>query len=349
MATKTETTTPVPPPNQMRFSGIIGHEEIIHYLRQAHQLGRLPQTLLFDGPRGVGKSAMAFALAKFLLAGGREEGEAFERHSRKVEADPPIHPDLRMLVPSGPGGQIRVDDVRDVIDVSLQMPLEAERRIIIIDPLDRLNVSSANTLLKLLEEPPPLLTLILATDSIHAILPTIRSRAARLRLHPLGDEAIAKWLVEAHGAEPKIARVAALYGEGCPGRALDQLGGKALADRDTLINEWQFFQKHGMQGLFRVAFNLADISQPLETVLSAWMTWLRDGLVCATSPGREDLLVNADRATDLAEEASRIDPRALGRCLELIAEARPDARRMINKQLFFETLLLRLGPELKRS
>lgn len=336
-------------PNSNRFENLIGHDSVIEYLRKAHRLNKLPQTILFDGPSGIGKSSMAYALAKFLLAGGQDDSDVYQKHARKVEMQPPIHPDLRMLTPSGAGGQIKVDDVRDAIDVAFQMPIESDRRVIIIDPADRLNVSAANSLLKLLEEPPSLLTLILATESVHGILPTIRSRSARLRLYPLSSELIVRWLEKSHGIDPQLARVAALFSDGCPGKALQQIGGKAVADRDTLIREWQFFQAHGFQAIFRVAWNLAGITQPLETLLGAWTTWLRDSLVAATTPQRHDLLVNSDRMEDLAEEAQRLGPRVIGRCLEHLVQARLDARRLINRQLFFEALLLRLGPELKRS
>jgi DNA polymerase III gamma/tau subunit len=83
--------------------------------------------------------------------------------------------------------------------------------------------------------------------------------------------------------------------------------------------------------------------------LGAWTAWARDAFVAAASPGRPDLLVNRDRAEDLAAEAERYGPQVLGRCLECLLEARGDARRMVNRQLFVENLLLRLGPALKRT
>jgi len=336
-----------PDPRQATFAGLIGHERVISYLRRAAGRERLPQAVLFDGPPGVGKSAMAYALAKFLLAGREESGPDFARHAGKVERG--SHPDLRVLAPSGAAGQIRVDSVRDALDTALQMPLEGARKVFVIDPADRLNPSSANSLLKVVEEPPSLLTIILATESIHGILPTIRSRAARLRLHPASEQDVADWLVRRFDAPANEARAAALFSGGCPGRAIELLSGQTLADRDSLIREWQFFQKHGFLALLRVAHNIANLGQSLEGVLGAWTAWARDAFVAAASPGRPDLLVNRDRAEDLAAEAERYGPQVLGRCLECLLEARGDARRMVNRQLFVENLLLRLGPALKRT
>ncbi|MCX7013513.1 MAG: AAA family ATPase [Candidatus Sumerlaeota bacterium] len=336
-----------PTPELATFAGMVGHERVIAYLRKAAALGRLPQAILFDGPPGVGKSSMAYALAKFLLAGGTDSGAAFERHAGKVARS--LHPDLRVFEPSGPGGQIKVESVRNALDTALQMPLEGARKVFLIDPADRLNPSSANSLLKLVEEPPPLLTIVLVAESVHSVLPTIRSRSARLRLYPAAERAVAEWLVRRFGAAEGEAAAAALFSGGCPGRALELLGGKALADRDTLIAEWHFFQKHGFLALMRAAHRLANLGESTEDLLTAWTAWTRDALVAACSPGRPDLLVNRDRAEDLAAEASQYGARALGRCLECLIEFRADARRLINRPLFLENLLLRLGKALKQT
>ncbi len=335
------------PPQSRVFGDVIGHERVISYLRQAQARNRLPQAILFDGPSGIGKSAMAYCLAKFLLAGGDKKKKAFGVHAGKVERE--SHPDLRVLAPSGAGGQIKVDTVRDALDTALQMPLEGERKVFIIDPADRLNPSSANSLLKLVEEPPPLLTIILATESVHSILPTIRSRAARLRLLPLDEKAIAEWLAGEFGADPSEARAATLFSAGCPGQAVAQLGGQSLVDRDVLIAEWKFFQQYGFLAMFRVAHNMSSLDQSTEGLVGALIAWVRDVIVTATAPGKPELVVNRDRIDDLNEEAQRLGPRVLGCCLEILLETRADARRLINKQLFFENLLIRLGPELKKS
>ena len=336
-------------PYRARFESIIGHDEVLRYLRQAMASGKLPQTIIFDGPSGIGKTAMAFALAKCLFAGGVESGAEFDRQARKLECDPPIHPDVRIFQPSGASNTIQIKEIREALDIASQMPIEGARRVFIIDPADRLNVSAANSLLKLLEEPPTLLTTILTTETLHSLLPTIRSRGSRLRLHALADETIAQWLMDKHHADPKLARIAALFSNGAPGCALQQLNGKSVTDRDTLISEWQFFQKNKFQSLFRVACNLAEIEQSIEALLGVWIAWLRDALVTASAPGQAELLVNRDRAADLAAEAERLGPRVIGRCIDHLIESRADARRLIPRQLFFENLLLRLGPELKQA
>ncbi|OPZ07010.1 MAG: DNA polymerase III subunit delta' [candidate division BRC1 bacterium ADurb.BinA364] len=225
--------------------------------------------------------------------------------------------------------------------------MESERKVLLIDPADRLNPSSANSLLKLIEEPPKAMAILMATESIHSILPTIRSRAARLRLRPAPEQTVADWLAARFAAAPNEALAAAMFSGGCPAKAVALLNGQALADRDALADEWRFFQRHGSLALFRTASRMAKIAPSLDALLAAWTIWLRDGLVCATAPERADLLINRDRAADLAAEAGALGAGALGACLEILIEARADTRRMVNPQLMIETLLLRIGPKLK--
>jgi DNA polymerase-3 subunit delta' len=134
---------------------------------------------LFHGPGGAGKRAAARALAAELLA----EGEADPAGARgRVMSG--AHPDLTWVVPSG-AHEILVSDIDGpVISAASKTPFESSRRVFVIERADELGDEAANRMLKTLEEPPSFVHLILLTDRLGEILPTIRSRCQAVRFEP---------------------------------------------------------------------------------------------------------------------------------------------------------------------
>jgi DNA polymerase-3 subunit delta' len=130
------------------------------------------------------------------------------------------HPDLHRLAPEGGGQQIRVGQVQALSSDLALLPLEGAFRVAIIERAQKLNLDAQNALLKTLEEPPPAVAIVLAADDTSALLPTVVSRCARIRLGPVAPETIAELLAEAGLSD--AARGAALgrLAGGRPGVAI---------------------------------------------------------------------------------------------------------------------------------
>jgi DNA polymerase-3 subunit delta' len=190
--------------------------------------GGAPQALLLVGPAAIGKTTLALDLAAGLLCAA-EEGVA--RPCRACRACRLVaggtHQDLHRLAPEGAGRQVRIGDpsdpdpgtVRHLIHEMARLPVEGRHRVAVIEGAHRMNEDAQNALLKTLEEPPAGATLILCADEPERLLPTVRSRAATLRLGPLGIRAIEGLLGERGIDPPRAARLARLAG-GRPGLAL---------------------------------------------------------------------------------------------------------------------------------
>ena len=146
---------------------------------------------LFHGPGGAGKRAAARALAAELLA----EGEA-NPDSARARVASGAHPDLTWVVPSG-AHEILVSDIDEpVISAASRTPFESSRRVFVIERADELGDEAANRMLKTLEEPAAFVHLILLTDRLGEILPTIRSRCQTVRFEAPSEEAAAAGLSE---------------------------------------------------------------------------------------------------------------------------------------------------------
>ena len=190
--------------------------------------GAPPHAILLAGPEGVGKTTLALDLAAALLCVASDPTDRpcrVCRACRMVEHG--NHPDLHWLRPEGPGGQVviggpdaRFRGVRDLISELALLPVEGGARVAIIERADRMNEDAQSALLKTLEEPPAGVTIVLCANDEERLLPTVRSRCARVRLGPVGPRAIEEILAEHDLADaPAAARLGRLAG-GRPGVAI---------------------------------------------------------------------------------------------------------------------------------
>ena len=153
--------------------------------------GQPSHAYLFHGPGGAGKRAAARALAAELLAAGAADPDGARQRVRSG-----AHPDLTWVVPSG-AHEILVGDIAGpVIAAASKTPFESNRRVFVIERVDELGDEAANRMLKTLEEPASFVHLILLTDRLGEVLPTIRSRCQLVRFEPLSDEQIAAGIEE---------------------------------------------------------------------------------------------------------------------------------------------------------
>lgn len=209
--------------------------------------GRLPHALLVQGPTGVGKAAFAMALAQRFVCHS-PDGPARCGHCRQCQLiDGESHPDIRRYQPEK-SKVIKVDQVRALGEFAVASPQVAQRKVIVLQTADQLNISAANALLKTLEEPVEDVTLILLQRAGQTLMPTIRSRCQSLTL-PLPDTDIAgEWLHGAVSAEGLDAREddparALRMAGGAPLRALSFLRDGMLARRDDCLNAFREFLK----------------------------------------------------------------------------------------------------------
>ncbi len=216
----------------MQLRDIIGHRRLTALLARAIERESLPPTLLFAGPAGVGKWAVAQALAQAVncLELVRTPGGALpvdacgtcracDRIARGVHVDViAIEPDER--------ASIKIDVIRDMLSRTSFRPFEGKRRFVLIREADTLEPAAQNSLLKSLEEPPPGTIFILTTAIPGALLPTVRSRCMRLRFGRLTSAEVSSALVRDHERTDAEARETAPLADGSIGQAL------ALADSD---------------------------------------------------------------------------------------------------------------------
>ncbi len=253
---------------------------------------------LFHGPAGTGKRAVARELAASLLAEGVADPDGARA---RVEHD--THPDLTWVTPSGAHEMLVGDIEEPVVAAATRTPFESQRRVFVLEGADALVEAAANKLLKTLEEPPPYAHLVLLTDRLGDVLPTLVSRCQLVRFDPLPPAEIAA-KVGRHGVPPETAEACARLALGNGDEAL----ALALGDGPAL--------RAAAEGLARAALRgRAGADSAWEGLLAAATVrgdHARDELVARAEDDKE-LAASKDRKridTLYAERARRAKRRA---------------------------------------
>lgn len=195
---------------------IVGHENLIQRFLQSYVNGTLPHAMLFVGPSGVGKRRTALALSQILLCRDVKSADSLPKAcgicsscmaiSREEETE-------SLLLINSEKNQIKLEEAHRIISFLNLKALRA-RRVIIINDADLLNPQAANSLLKILEEPPPDTFFFLIAPSAVHVMATLRSRSQVMAFAPLtADQLKSKtrapeWAVRASkGSFEKLAQV----------------------------------------------------------------------------------------------------------------------------------------------
>jgi DNA polymerase-3 subunit delta' len=332
---------------------------------------------LFHGPGGAGKRAAARRFAEHLL-GGEDEGAR-----ARVRAG--THPDLTWVAPSGAHVMLRGDVAEAIVSAASHTPFEAAKRVFVLERADTMNDEAANALLKTLEEPPPYVVLLLLTDRITQVMPTIASRCQPVRFDPPAVDELVERL-GSRGVRPEAAAACARLALGDGERALSlalgsgpalragaetfaraalharmgadrpwvpllkaarEAGGAARADCEArLAEELDYLPKKEQGRAKREADDQAKRAErraatgALDQALQLTGLWFRDvGCVAAGAP---ELILHADRADVVAEDAAERPAGPLREAQELVEETRARLALNVSDELACEALGYRL-------
>jgi DNA polymerase-3 subunit delta' len=325
-----------------------GHARVQALLRQAVIRGRVPQTLLFAGPEGVGKHAIALALAQALNCANTKDGIACGRCSICARITRGQFSDVAE-VDNGDIASISIKSIRErVLDLVGYRPFEGQRRVFIIDPADALSLQAQDALLKTLEEPPPATVLILISAYPDSLRPTVLSRCRRVRFGALTEAEVAQVLTGRHGMDAALARARAALSGGSVAQALALDGGVLEDDRDAAwdllrvaaassiparLKMAEAVTKHGTKRREREALGmrLAHVS-----------TLLRDLTALANAPHAGATLSNADREADLRTIVRSFPSDRLDSAFALVARAQAALDRNASPKIVADWVVLNL-------
>ena len=353
----------------MAFSDFHGNAETIHRLRDMLGRDRFPHAVVLSGTPGSGKYTLALMLAQTLncLAPIKTDGlpdfcgqcanctriaqatdldarfaEAVEARENLRETDKKesrlfvqTHPDVLIVPPDPPQMMIKVDQVRRVIETIYYRPSEGKERIYIFTDSAFMK-EAANSLLKVLEEPPEFATIFLLTENAGELLPTIRSRSMIFPLGALPAEEIETYLAQ-HRPDWKVqerALVARLC-EGAVGRARSFDLAAYVAARANALNILKSALRGGEHSeLFKITESYragAEGREKTEQLIRTLYSLLRDLMFLASDA--PELVRNTDIQEDLKKLANLADFGWIALASERLAEVERGMRRNLLRSL----------------
>lgn len=308
--------------------GIIGHDWAVRRLQSAIVRGQLAQSHLFVGPAGVGKFALAIALARAVL--GHDE-------RTRVLVDRRKHPDLAIVQPDPDSTSIKVDAVRELLHTLTLAPVESRNRVAIIDQAHQMSDGGKNAILKTLEEPNPSVVLILIAPSVGLVLPTISSRCQVLNLRPAPVQDIAAAL-QTRGTSPERGQFLARLSRGSVGWALSAVQDEVLLEnRAQHLNDLRDLLTANRTARFAYAENLArKPGDVVAAVLVDWLLFWRDVTRADGQP------LNTDYADFIALLAEHVGAAQSADLMRAISDTLAHLDRNVNARLLLDVLLMKM-------
>jgi len=325
----------------MSFHDIYGHKRKIETLRQALVQKRVGHAYLFSGISAIGKKTLAVEFAKALNCEKEDNlhdscGECSS--CRKIQRN--SHPDVFSVETDGQF--IRINAIREIQEQMKCKPLEAKRRVFIIDEADKMNDQAANALLKILEEPSFSNILILITSRPYSMLPTIISRCQHVRFNPLHFDIVAEFLVKRMGMDNRKALLLSSLSGGSVGRAMETNKDDIVDYRTELLNLLSTTCREAPFSLINFASFLGQGKKEIKEGLNILNTFFRDVLIYKEIR-KNDMLINRDKTSFVSTCADRLSGEQILQNIALVERAGETIEQNVNKSLTLETMAFKLN------
>ncbi|HTU32285.1 MAG TPA: DNA polymerase III subunit delta' C-terminal domain-containing protein [Candidatus Acidoferrum sp.] len=364
----------------MGFSDFLGNERIVSALRSMLRRDRMPNALLFTGPRGIGKYTLARMLAQaancerlkddfcgecspcmkiarladptpLIEAGLSERGESADAST--VERVPLIietNPDVWLLVPDPvrlrtpvARPMIRMGQLRAVQRAAYFKP-HGRRRVFIMDGADTMRWNDADVFLKILEEPPESATLILLAPTPDSLLPTIRSRCLQFHFAPVASEQIEHFLKSRSERKPAERKLAAQLADGNPGVALSIDLEESTRLRKGILS---LLQKAAAGASYREIFSATALlakqeKESFENILTVFYSLLTD-LLEVSQGSQSSLPRNPDLRREIESLGKQLSLEWILKATRGMDRLESRLKRNIGRQLGIDAVLVSLG------
>jgi len=356
----------------MSFENIIGQKKVISLLERTIKSKRMPHALLFHGPAGVGKEAVALELAKALFC---QKDEVYCNNCSDCNRVGQLsHPDMIILYPSPRQPKndelqltresiiknpyyrnqpwanpfILIDMIRNLKKTVSMTSYENKGRVVIIMDAHRMTTEAANSILKILEEPLGKLTMILISSQANLLLPTIVSRCQKIRFDPLPWQDIETALIERESINPDQAKIFARMSFGSYRRTLELLD-EDVDEKQLLMIE--ILRKVIMPDLDILLMVEQLVNQhdkkTIKDLIALMLVWFRDAMILEILQNESDYkekIINIDRLEILQKFVGGLESIDYNKVIPKIEHA----IELIDRNVYLNLVLLQLLFELKK-
>ncbi len=358
----------------MAFEGIIGQEQVITRLLRMLGKSRVPHALLFHGPEGVGKDAVALEMAKALICQRDETAYCgiCPDCSRIAQL---THPDVHYIFPAmastsdsellevvesfkknpyrrtnpWANPSISIERIREIKRITAMKSFENKGRVVIFSEAQRMTVEATNSLLKILEEPPEGMTIILTSSQPVLLLPTIISRCQSMRFTPLAWEDVEQALIKHQKVDPGRAKLVAKLSRGSFRHALELLEEALDEKREKMVNILRTVLRNDAERLILVdeIVRTSD-KKTIQEYLELMLIWFRDAMILSLDGNRE-LLANQDRLDTLEKFCQSLETIDFHTIIDYVERVLMRLNRYVYVNLLLINLFNFLNTHLRRK
>lgn len=321
------------------FKDVVGHKDIINYIRNAVTENKVSHAYILNGERGSGKKMLANLFATTLLCEEQGPDPCNVCHSCH-QAESGNHPDIIRVTHEKPN-IISVDDIRRQVNEDIQIkPYQGPYKIYIIAEADLMTVQAQNALLKTIEEPPAYAVIFLLTENAEALLPTITSRCVMLKLRNIKDTLIRKYLMETMHVPDYKADMCTAFAQGNMGRAIMLASSDHFNEiREEAVQLLKYINEMDISEVTKAIKKIGTYKLEINDYLDIIMIWYRDVLLYKATKDM-DKVVFKDQISYIQERAKKSSYEGIELILESLEKAKTRLKANVNFDLVMELLLL---------
>lgn len=321
------------------FKDVVGHKDIINYIRNAVREDQVSHAYILNGDRGAGKKLLANLFATTLLCEKGGPNPCNECHSCK-QAESGNHPDIIRVTHEKPNS-IGVDDIREQVNNTIMIkPYQGPYKIYIIDHADMMTPQAQNALLKTIEEPPAYAVIMLLTENAQMLLPTINSRCVMLKLRYIKDTLIKKYLMETMGIPDYKADVCTAFAQGNMGRAIMLANSEHFNEiREEAVQLLKYIHEMELSEIVQAVNRVTVYKLEITDYLDIIMIWYRDVLLYKATKDI-DKVVFKDQISYIKEQAKKSSYEGVEQILKSLETAKARLKANVNFDLVMELLFL---------
>lgn len=314
-----------------KFADIIGQEQLKEHIQNAIASNKVSHAYIINGERNAGKEFIAriFAMTLQCEKGGKEPCN--ECHSCK-QARSHNQPDIVYVSHEKPNS-IGVEDIRGQInnDIGIK-PYSSPRKIYIMNEGEKMTPQAQNALLKTLEEPPEYAVILILTDNVEGLLPTIISRCVVLNMKPVPDKLVKKYLMEELGVPDYKANICVAFARGNIGKA------KLLASseefekvKDEAITLVKYINDMEINEIVKAIKKIMEYKLDVNDYLDILTVWYRDALLYKATKDVNSLVFKNE-----FQQIRKVADRSTYEGIETIVKALQQARRRLEANVNFD-------------
>ncbi len=317
---------------------IIGHKDILTYMKNAVNMKQISHAYILAGERGAGKKLLAKHFAMTLQCErGEDEPCMVCASCKKIIGW--NHPDVIRVQHEKPNS-IGVEDIRTQLNQDIDIkPYTGPYKVYIMDEADKMTVQAQNALLKTLEEPPAYGVILLLAENVDSLLPTIQSRCVTLKLKNIKDSLIRKYLMETMEIPDYQADIAVAFAQGNMGRAIMLASSEHFNEiRDEVLQLLKYINDMEDYEVISAIKNISRYKLEINDYLDLIMVWYRDVLMYKATKDVNGVLFS-DQLNYIRTQANNSSYEGIQNILEALEKAKTRLNANVNFDLTMELLL----------